>query len=79
MNITLFLRASTDVYSEPCDVAAVPVYAANGSPAGYIGAAWGEHTPESALRYHHCEPEDVADVLEGWGLHRAPVDPIGGI
>ena len=79
MNITLFHRATTDGYDAPCDVANIAVFAADGTAAGYIGAAWGEHTPDAALRYHHCEPEDVADVLDGWGLHRAPVDPIGGV
>jgi len=77
--ITLYHRAAMEPAAAPCDVADVPVFAADGSPAGYIGAAWGEHTPESALRYHHCDPADVADVLDGWGLHRTPDEPNGGV
>lgn len=75
--ITLFHRDSSDACDGPCDVADVPV-TAGGVAAGFIGASWGEHTPADVLRFHHCEPDDVDDVLAGWGLQRSQEPPLGG-
>ena len=76
--ITLFHRDTDAAYDAPCDVADVAVLALDGQPGGYIGAAWGEHTPADVLHFHYCEPEDVDDVLAGWGLNRPEPPPIGG-
>lgn len=78
MNLTLFHRATTDAYPPPCDVADVPVFDADEQPAGYIGAAWGEWpNPPDCLHWAITTPEGVDDTLESWGLHRAPLPPLG--
>lgn len=76
--ITLFHRGHSNCCDGPCDVAGSAVLDQDGQPAGFIGAAWGEHTPVDVLHFHHCEPEDVDDVLAGWGLKRPEPPPIGG-
>jgi len=78
MRLTLFHRAEAKAYSAPCDVADVPVLDADGNPAGFIGAAWGEHKPGAVLHWAVVEPEDVEAKLAAWGLHRVPAEPIGG-
>lgn len=72
--ITLFYRLDSDSHTAPCDVADSPVVTLAGVAAGYIGAAWGEHTPTDVERFHHCQPDEVDDVLAGWNLKR-PVEP----
>lgn len=75
MKMTVFLRTDIGERNGECDVASVPVVAiADGSPHGFIGAAWGEHTPEDAIDYAVCEPGGVDDVLFGWGLERKPFE-----
>lgn len=76
--ITLFHRSDATECPSPCDLADVAVTDGDGNAAGYIGAAWGDHVPQDALRFHVCEPEEVDDVLAGWGLHRPRADIIGG-
>lgn len=77
MRLTLFHRAQSKPYAAPCDVADTPVLDLDGKPAGYIGAAWGEHKPSSALHYAVIEPADVDATLAKWGLQRVQ-EPIGG-
>lgn len=76
--ITLYHRDTTVPRSAPCDVADAPVFADDGKPAGFIGAAWGEHVPEDVIRWHVCEPDEVDAVLAGWGLTRLTSSPMGG-
>ena len=78
MVITLYHRSQNVVTDGPCDLASVKVETVDGQLAGFIGAAWGEHTPVDVLRFHHCEPDDVDEVLAGWGLQRSQEPPLGG-
>lgn len=75
--ITLFHRSSTAEYAAPCDVADSLVLDAAGKPAGFIGAAWGEHVAQDAVHSAICEPEDVEPILASWGLKR-PALSFGG-
>lgn len=70
MVITLFHRATSDAHEPPCDVASISVTDVDGNPAGFIGSAWGEHAAADALHVGVCAPEDVDQVLAGWGLRR---------
>lgn len=70
--LTLFHRATSDVYDSPCDVALVPVFDKNNSAAGFIGSAWGEHEVSNCLHSMVCSPEQVQQQLESWGLHFVP-------
>jgi len=78
MKITLFHRAEAKPYSPPCDVADTPVLDLDGNPAGFIGAARGEHKPGAVLHYAVVEPDEVDVKLAAWGLQRVPPEPIGG-
>lgn len=75
MKLTLFHRATNAVYAHPCDSATIAVLDAADAPAGFIGAAWGEHLdPPDVLDWAVLEPVgDAVDVtLSFWGLHRDP-------
>ena len=76
--ITLFYRATTQIFAGPCDVADVPVFDKSGAAAGFIGAAWGEQDADDTLHVAVCEPDDVDQVLASWGLKRPQVEPIQG-
>lgn len=70
--ITVYLRGDIAERAAPCDVADVPVFAVDdGSPHGYIGAAWGSHEPDDVIAFAVCEPDDVDATLLSWGLRRA--------
>jgi len=82
MKQTLFHRATDASYPDTaCDVASAPVIAiSTGTPAGYVGLAWGEHPdPPDCLRWQVLDiPEDapdedtpsdpIAPALQAWGL-----------
>ena len=69
--ITLFHRSDRADRGGECDVASVPVFAiADGSPCGYIGAAWGEHVPVDVIDYAMCLPAELDAILFGWGIER---------
>lgn len=70
--VTLFVRDTTEAFAPPCDVADRPVFDAAGAPAGFVGAAWGEHTADSALHQAVCHVDETGSVLASWGLHLAP-------
>lgn len=77
MKITLFHRTLSKLYAAPCDVADTPVLDLDGKPAGFVGAAWGEHRPSSVLHYAVIEADEVDSKLAAWGLQRVPSEPIG--
>lgn len=71
--LTLFHRATDAVYSPPCDVASVPVVDMDGTPAGFVGASWGEHPdPPDCLNWAIIPPEEIDATLAIWGLQYAP-------
>ena len=72
MNIvTVFWRGDIGERDEVCDVASVPVFSiADSSPHGFIGCVWGSVVPFDAIDYAPCLPEQVDDVLFGWGVER---------
>lgn len=78
MNVTIYHRQTRETCDGACDVATAPVETMQGATAGFIGAAWGEHEAKNALHVVVCEPDDVDQVLAGWGLKRPQIEPIQG-
>lgn len=72
MLLTVFHRATMDVYAPPCEIADQPVLDLLGNPAGYFACAWGEHVAEAALHQGITTVDGIDTMLLSWGLQRAP-------
>jgi hypothetical protein len=73
---TIFIRDNDKAYSEPCDVAHVPLIRSQGGQGGparaYLGMRLGVHTPSDCVAWGHVAARDAWTWVEAQGYKGIP-------